>query len=331
MKRGVNPMVPISFRFRLLCRSLLLAMLVALPAAAQEPARGPAPETVTLRAADGVQLTLTYYASPVRKGTPQAKQVAPVVLLHDYKDTRVKFAPLARQLQSQGDADSKAPSFAAVIVDLRGHGDSTKQFSAAGGQRELDVAKIGKNDVADMATLDMEEVRKFIVGKNDAGELNLNKLCLIGTGMGANVAVNWAARDWATPPLAVGKQGQDVKAIVLISPRWSYQGLGFQAPLAFRPLNQNVAWMLIYGTQDPKVKTDADRIYKQLERYHPAVAANDTGRQSNLVAIELPSKLQGDSLLTQAGQATEDQIVAFLTEHVAKIDMPWQARRDRLP
>jgi pimeloyl-ACP methyl ester carboxylesterase len=324
-------MVPTVSLAQSLCSSLLLAALVALPATAQEQPQGPAPENETLRAADDVQLAITYYASPARKGSAQAKQTTPVVMLHDYKDTRVKFAPLARRLQSQGDANGNGPSFAVVIVDLRGHGESNKQFSINGDQRELNAAKIGKNDVADMATLDMEEVRKFLVGKNDAGELNLNKLCLIGTGMGANVAVNWSAQDWAAPPLAIGKQGQDVKALVLVSPRWTYQGLGFQAPLSFRPLNQNVAWMLIYGAQDPKVKADVDRIYKQLERYHPAVPANDAGRQSNLLALELPSKLQGDSLLTQAGQATEDRIVAFLLEHVAKKNLPWHARRDRLP
>ncbi len=313
------------------CSSLLLAALVALPAAAQELAQGPEPVIETLRASDGVQIIITYYGPPARKGTAQAKQATPVVMLHDYKDTRVAFAPLARRLQSQGDAEGKGPSFAVVMVDLRGHGDSTKQYSASGDQRELDVTKIGKSDIADMATLDLEVVRKFLVGKNDAGELNLNKLCLMATGMGANVAVNWAARDWAAPPLAIGKQGQDVKALVLVSPRWSYQGLGFQGPLAFRPLNQNVAWMLIYGAQDSKVKTDVDRIYKQLEKYHPPVVANDTGRQSSLVALELPSKLQGSSLLTLAGQATENSIIAFLMEHVAKKDLPWSARRDRLP
>ena len=121
-----------------------------------------------------------------------------------------------------------------------------------------------------MANFDMEAVRGFLVDKNDAGELNLNKLCLVGSGMGASVAANWALQDWSAPPLAVGKQGQDVKGIVLISPRWSFNGLSMQDPMKFAPLKQNVAWLLICGAQEQKTKADLARIQKQLERFHPA-------------------------------------------------------------
>ena len=98
-----------------------------------------------------------------------------------------------------------------MIVDLRAHGESTKQLVGDGGVVDLDPAKLWKEGLVAMSTLDMEAIRDFLVDKNDAGELNLNKLCMVGSGMGASVAVNWAANDWAAPPLAVGKQGQDVK------------------------------------------------------------------------------------------------------------------------
>ena len=37
----------------------------------------------------------------------------------------------------------------------------------------------------------MEAVRRFLVKENDKGELNLNSLTLLGSGMGANVAAYW--------------------------------------------------------------------------------------------------------------------------------------------
>jgi len=292
---------------------------------------GPAlePEVVSLTTKDGVRLTLTYYPSAVLKGSAEAKQVAPVVLLHDYKDTRAVFGSLARRLQRAGeDNEDERPSFAAIAVDLRGHGDSVRQLLPNGYQQELDAAKINPAGLAAMVTYDMEEVRRWLVGKNDEVAFNLNKLCVVGAGMGANVAANWAARDWAAPPLATGKQGQDVKAVVLISPHQSYRGLTMQDPLKVIPLKRNAAWQLIYGAEDAEFRTYARRIQEQLERFHPA---RDTPDSSSLVIVSLPTSLQGGRLVSQFGPQIEDQVLNFLTKHVANREMPWLSRRNRLP
>jgi pimeloyl-ACP methyl ester carboxylesterase len=299
--------------------------------AAQLRGQSPAPEVVQLRTADGVQLTISYYASHRPAGRPQAKQVTPVILLHDHMDTRAIFGSLATQLQAVGQNEIDQPAFAAVTVDLRGHGDSTKQIFPNGFQQDIDAAKLKKDDFIAMARLDMEEVRRFLVTKNDEGALNLNKLCIVGSGMGANVGANWAAQDWLAPPLAIGKQGQDVKAMVMISPRWSYQGLTLQAPMRLRPLKQFAAWMLIYGQEDPKFAADIRRIEKQLAPFHPETDERGAPRSKSLVVLELPSALQGDSLLTQLATQVDSRIIAFLLENVAQNDLPWTSRRGRLP
>src|SRR5438874_1336909 len=269
----------------------------------------PPVEAVSLVTADGVQLKINYFPSTARKGSPQAKQVTPVVLLHDYKSSRAVFAQLVEKLQTLPQGEANRPPFAAVTVDLRAHGESVKKVSANGTQVDLDAAKINKDDLNAMARLDMEAVRNFLVGKNDAGDVNLNKLCLIGSGMGASVAANWALADWTAPPLAVGKQGQDVKAIVLISPRWTFNGLSMQAPMQFRALKENVAWMLIYGDKDKQFQADALRIKKQLERFHPPTDATGAKRTSGLAGVNLNTKLQSDKLLTQVGGEMDEQIV----------------------
>jgi hypothetical protein len=161
--------------------------------------------------------------------------------------------------------------------------------------------------------------------------LNINKLCIVGAGMGANVAANWALRDWSMPPLAIGKQGQDVKALVLISPKWSYTGLSFQAPMKSRLLKQNVAWFIVYGMQDVKARADVERIEKQLERFHPKLAQGAGQSSGRLQVLGLESKLQGGTLLTQAGPSLEDKIIEFLTEHVGNVSHTWSSRLDRVP
>ena len=289
------------------------------------------PEVVTLQTKDGVQLKATYFPALPLKGSAEAKQVTPVVLLHDYKGTRGMFAALAQRLQAPGEGDEQRPSFAAVTVDLRGHGDSTKQVLRNGFQAELDAARLDKNGLLAMASLDMEAVRSFLVLKNDAGELNLNKLCLVGSGMGANVAANWALQDWAAPALAIGKQGQDVKALVLVSPRWSYRGLTLQDPMRFRPLKQHAAWMLIYGDEDAKVKADVRRVHKQLDSFHPTARNAAGAGPSTLAVVPWPSTLQGDTLLTNAGRQIEEQIIQFLIDNAADRQHPWLSRLDRLP
>ena len=243
-----------TIRRKLVC----LALFVALPVLAArsclgQPSEGPPPEVVTLATKDGVQLKATYFPSPARKRQRPGEASdarRPAARLQGYA-RRVHSARSETPSAGRRATIHHSPSFA---VDLRAHGESTKQLSPAGAQADLDAAKLSKEGLLAMASLDMEAVRNFLVDKNDAGELNLNKLCLVGSGMGASVAANWAVQDWTAPPLAVGKQGQDVKAIVLISPRWSFNGLSMQDPMKFEPLKQNVAWLLICGRKTRRSK-----------------------------------------------------------------------------
>jgi pimeloyl-ACP methyl ester carboxylesterase len=318
----------LAFVLLILTTAFLLGVGTALPVLAAE--------NVTIVTRDGVQLTLTYFPGTEVPGSAQAKQTTPVLLLHDYKETRAIFNPLAERLQS-GEAAGRqggkvGASFAVITVDLRGHGESATQTLRDGSQVTIDVARLSKPMLQAMALYDMEAVRSFIVEKNDAGELNINKLCLVGTGMGASVAANWALEDWRTPPLAIGKQGQDVKALVLISPRWSFNGLSFQAPLRFEPLRENAAWLLMYGSQDAKsVKADVERIRKQLERSHPKATDSAGQANSRLKVINFPSKLQGGTLVSRLGSQVDPKIVEFLSQHVAKKQYPWSSRLARLP
>lgn len=265
---------------------------------------------------DGVSLSTTYYPSQ------EEKEATPVVLLHDYKDTQGIFSSLAKKLQSPG-VDEQRPSFAVLTVDLRGHGASTQQTAPNGTTRVLDAAKLERQDMAAMSVYDLETVRHFLVGENDAKRINLNELCLVGAGMGATVAVNWAARDWVAPPLLVGKQGQDVKALVLISPSWRFRGVSIQQAMRVQPMKQRAAWMIVYGDEDAEAVSDARRIVKQLDRFHD--------EEGSLREVSLESSLQGSSLFSQIGEPLEEEIIAFLTEQVANSEQfPWSQRRNRL-
>jgi pimeloyl-ACP methyl ester carboxylesterase len=288
-------------------------------AQASRPKKAPDPVDVKLVTKDGVTLTITYYESLV------GKEAVPIVMLTDWKDARSVYDSLARRLQNPGEND-KFPSFAVVTVDLRGHGDSTKQVLPTGAKRELDAAKLGRQDFAAMITQDMEAVRKFLVDKNDAGQLNLNKLSLLGAGMGASIATNWAAIDWSAPPLAVKKQGQDVKALILVSPEWKWQSVPVQEALRQPGLREKVAVMMMYGKRDRGIAADVKRIYTQLEKLHPEPPAGSK-KSRDLVVLPADNSLQGTQLLKEAGPAAEQRITGFLNEHVVAAEHSWLQRR----
>ena len=141
----------------------------------------PKPKTVSLTTKDGMALKATYY------GSNRRKEAVPVILLHDFKGNRHELHGLARWLQ-------KDLGHAVMVPDLRGHGDS-KQLKILGSEKtvELNPEKLRKPDFVNMIFHDMEAVRKFLVGENDKGNLNLNQVCVVGAGMGASVALNWSS------------------------------------------------------------------------------------------------------------------------------------------
>ena len=99
-----------------------LAAALALGAGvhAQSPGqRVPPPSNVSLTTKDGVQLRITYYPST------EGQDAVPVVMLHDFGETRAVFNPLATALQNARKPEgpgTKLASRAVITVDLRGHG-----------------------------------------------------------------------------------------------------------------------------------------------------------------------------------------------------------------
>lgn len=307
---------------------IVLPLLLAAAEAAAQRTTSAEVESKTLKTKDGVELNITYYASSV------GKDATPVILLHDLKGTGRDFARLARRLQ-QPEEDDKHESFAVVTVDLRGHGDSRKQTNR-GRTRELDSAKLSVQDMRGMVLGDMEAVRKFLVTENDAGKLNLNRLSIVGAGLGAIVAVNFAANDWAAPQLATIKQGQDVKALVLVSPEWKIKGLSMQNALKQYGVQREVAMMMPFGNEKRNISRNVERVYGQLDRYH-SDARQITSKELASVLEELPgllslgfnTELQGAELFKRAGKRADGLVALFLQQHTVSDEYSYSVRRQK--
>ncbi|HEY2881906.1 MAG TPA: alpha/beta fold hydrolase [Pirellulales bacterium] len=284
------------------------------------PPKIPAPQNVLLKPTyDGVQLSATYY--PTRLEKQAAKDAVPVLLLHQWKGSRADYNDLALDLQKAG--------CAVLVPDLRGHGQSTRRVMPDGKERQIDPAQISKADMEAMAYAeqagagDVEVCKSYLMAKNNAGELNIDKLVVVGAEMGASLAVNWSDRDWSWAPLlGAGKQGQFVKAVVLISPNWTFKGFNIAPAVADRDFAANVSWLIAVGSQDSKALSEAKRMQQGLERFLPPPA---TPGRPLVEFLPYPTSLEGTKLLPT--QKLAGEIVKFIDQQVGKSGIQWVERK----
>lgn len=274
----------------------------------------PEPQDLVLTTGDGVELAVTYYP-PVKPG----KDVVPVVLLHQFKGSRRDYVELAAALQNAGHA--------VVLPDLRGHGRST---SVVGSTQRIEPDRLTPAQLQRMVLDDMEYVNRFLWERNNAGDFNVNKLCIVGAEMGASVALLYAARDWSVPPYGALQLGQFVKGLVLISPEWSFKGLGLQQAMRHPGVRSEISVLIVSGGRKPAAVREAKRIYDMFKPHHPEPAPNRVAEEKDLFYAELDTALQGTDMLGQ-NLKLEQFIAQFINLRLVKApkarSFDWQERR----
>lgn len=275
------------------------------------------PVNVVLRTKDNLALKATYYQSTRGKDAPV------VVLLHMKDGNRFIW-------QSEGGFASRLhkEGYAVLTVDLRGHGESRGDGASGAAQGDKKARReLKKGDLVAMYEGDMEAVNKFLFERHQAEEFNMNKTAFVGPEMGATVAVYSAFRDWNKPPHAdapvdSGRQtprGQNVRALVLISPQQNLQGLGLAQPLkglGAPPLG--IAVLVAVAQKDAQDKGQAKKTFDQVS------AA--PGSDQRMYFREFPGTARGTELLGRKTKL-EDTMANFLGKHVRDLDIPWTDRR----
>ena len=176
---------------------------------------------------------------------------------------------------------------------------------------------------------DLEEVKKFLMRQNNEGLLNIEKLGVVGAGMGAIVGLYWAEWDWHWPVLPSQKQGRDVKALVLISMPREFKGLNAFKPLDFDPVRSLLSVYMLVGEQSPRELSSSQRIYDRLLRFHPEPPPELAREKKDLFFDKYPTSLQGTKLLG-ANLNVDQRIASFLRLRLADREIPWQDRRTAL-
>lgn len=260
-----------------------------------------------LRTGDGWQIATTYYPSLAGQQSPV------VILLHGRQDDRLVWDQgFAEHLQNQG--------YAVIAVDLRKHGKSQSDDGQGNG-------KLNKADFAAMITEDLRAVKDFLMAEHQDHKLNIRKTAIIAAEMSVPVALAFTAADWLKPPFddaAVPEdrtpRGQDIRALVMISPELSIPGLQTARYInEVRSPDWGIASLTIYASGDKLDKGDARKLYNKL------TVAKDT--RSYIKTY--PVSLRGTKLL-DADTDMEAEIQAFLKDHLRGIQEDWRDRKSPL-
>jgi hypothetical protein len=206
---------------------------------------------------------------------------------------------------------------AVLVPDLRAHGDS---IDVVGSKLKLNVNQLNPAHYERMISDDLEACKKFLMGKNNAGQLNIDKLCMVGAEMGSVIALNWAMRDWHARQLVGLRQGQDVKALVLISPEWTIERsrTNMNLPSQDELLHKNISLYIVHGTKDQR---DANRLYDAVERFHTT-----KGEDQSLFKGAIETPLSGTKMLTVPQLGVDRRIALFIKARVAEKNIPWRDR-----
>jgi hypothetical protein len=261
-----------------------------------------------LKTKDGIEVRSFYF--PSDKG----KEAIPVLIVHEWQGQASPYLQLVLTLRDAG--------CAVLVPDYRGHGGSTTYTDRRGKEMQFDVSRMGKRDVASIIAMDLEKAKGFLKEENNAGNLNLNALVVIGIREGCIFGTTWAARDWSFPSVGRRKQGQDVKAIVMVSPDKQIKGVPID-PALKDPNILRLPILIIGGTNNPEAK-ETRRIAKRIEGVKTR-AGGGTAPGFKLEMIE--TSLTGPALVNEASEVIP-MIVDFIMDEIRISDSenPWVQR-----
>lgn len=274
---------------------------------------------VKLTTKDDVDLLAMYYPARAsytkgeEAGDP--KTAVTVMIVHEWRGQASPYFELAEALVNAG--------CAVIIPEYRGHGGSREYTDPRGQKKQFNVSRMTQRDVEKIITMDLESVKGFLKEENNAGLLNLNALVLIGIREGAVLAGRWAERDWKFPSVGRIKQGQDVKALVYVSPEAQLKGIGLDGPLVDPHLIQ-LPLMIVAGEGSPEA-VEAARIAKRVEAIKTRIGRGTlTGFQS----LMPETKLSGARLINGAS-AVIPAIIDFVQSQVESGEgqNAWVARK----
>lgn len=274
-------------------------------------------------AADGFPIHITYYPAAA-DGSGNSMNAPVVILLPGAGESRLTWDknssprqtdPFPVELQKRG--------YAVIAVDLRKHGESVIP-----GKED----KIRPLDYEWMFKSDLVAVKGFIYDEHQKQRLNMAKTAVIGSGMSAPLALAFAELDWKLPPYDDAPipanrtpRGQDVKALILLSPDASAGRVQSSRSLNYlKTPVLGLSLQIIAGSEEARAFKQAESLYQVFEGPNKDKA----GSRLELVSPKVAD--QGLTLMTKDVRLAYLPMLKFLDTNLKGLSIPWQDRRSRL-
>lgn len=272
----------------------------------------PEPERVfgaRLECKDGVQLSATYY--PGNRG----KKNVPVIILHDWGGTRADVAVLAKELQANG--------CSVITPDLRGHGKSINRRIGPEDKETFSAKeRVNAADLQEIVMLDLPCIKKFLLQKNNEGDLNIDKLIVGGVGYGGLATAFFANNDW-NPNVkrnkAMARMG-DVKGYFLVAPPTKLvKGANFAETITYPTWATNMSCIIF------TVGAKGNKLGKVCETYLRKTCGRDA-IDTRCWVRNYDAKGDGADVLQDPDSDFVLDILAFVDKRGAKRDLLWKSR-----
>ena len=309
-------------RFIVAGQAFLVATWAITPAVCGQGTSAGENRTVTTN--DGWDIKMTYFESPAGKESPVVILLPGAEGLEESM-TRKVWEGVAKALQRKGTA--------VVTADLRKHGDSAPDTEDANPR----LLRLGPNDYGLMATQDMEAIKAFLLNEHQREKLNIRKLGIAAAGSSCMVSAAFAANDWLKKPWPDAPtfaqrtpKGQDVRAIMMLSPKSPVKGLNTTAVIkqVADPAKQ-IAVHIYYNPADRAEKKAADSVFRFL-------ALKKTPDQQPRQLKEGPpeKKYSAEGLLTakdKSGNVVMEKYIGdFFQAYLKMREDPWKTRTSKL-
>ena len=306
---------------------------------------------------DGMILSATYYRGA------NGKDSVPIVLLHGLGGSRRDFDPIIPALIEAGmavlvpDLRGHGNSFEFIVEEfgkphfpyfpeiqeipespfpsnrLPNRWTQYQRMSAdieAGRFRkpptQISMKRYDKYDERDFALMvyDLQVWQNFLVNENNQERLNIKRLNLVGTEMGAGLAVYWCRCDQAA--------SKQTKTMTLISPvvpanaMEAKKGNGtFLAYLNNTAMKNSLQTMIIVGKDNQRALEDAGKVRATLLGKD---IDNESGLKAKYPLIQCNTEKQGRDLFALTSARIGEGIPLFIKDRLAKLEAAAAEKRN---